>query len=67
MAFKIPSISSFVTVKGGATMMAPNAAANLQEVALCIRHGLSVVEVASTPHPNGEWGELIRLAAKKLI
>ena len=51
----------------GATMMAPNAAANLQEVALCIRHGLSVVEVASTPHPNGEWGELVRLAAKKLI
>ena len=51
----------------GATLMAPNAAANLQEVALCIRHGLSVIEVASTPHPNGEWGELVRLAAKKLI
>lgn len=51
----------------GATMMAPNAAANLQEVALCVRHGLSVVEIASTPHPNGEWGELVRLAAKKLI
>ena len=51
----------------GATMMAPNAVANLQEVALCIRHGLSVVEIASTPHPNGEWSELIRLAAKKLV
>ncbi|MBR3414847.1 NAD(P)/FAD-dependent oxidoreductase [Candidatus Saccharibacteria bacterium] len=51
----------------GAMMMAPDAAANLQEVALCVRHGLSVVEVASTPHINGEWGELIRLAAKKLI
>lgn len=50
----------------GATMMAPNAAASLQEVALCVRHGLSVLEIASTPHPNGEWGELIRLAAKKL-
>ncbi|MBQ8992264.1 NAD(P)/FAD-dependent oxidoreductase [Candidatus Saccharibacteria bacterium] len=51
----------------GATMMAPNAAACLQEVALCLRHGLSVVEIASTPHPNGEWGELVRLAAKKLV
>ncbi|MBQ3441407.1 NAD(P)/FAD-dependent oxidoreductase [Candidatus Saccharibacteria bacterium] len=51
----------------GATMMAPNAAANLQEIALCIRHGLSVVEVASTPHPNDDWGELVRLAAKKLV
>ena len=50
----------------GATMMAPDAAASLQEIALCIRHGLSVLEVASTPHPNSEWNELIRLAAKKL-
>ena len=51
----------------GATMMAPNAVTNLQEVALCVRHGLSVIEIASTPHPNGEWSELVRLAAKKLI
>ena len=51
----------------GTTLMCPNAAAYLQEVALCVRHGLSVVEIASTPHLNTEWGELVRLAAKKLV
>lgn len=67
--FKLGFVKLLANQQGkilGATMMAPSAAANLQEVALCIRHGLSILEVASTPHPNGEWSELIRLAAKKL-
>ncbi len=68
--FKLGFIKMLSNSQGrilGATMMAPNAVANQHEVALCVSHGLSVVEIASTPHPNGEWGELIRLAAKKLV
>jgi pyruvate/2-oxoglutarate dehydrogenase complex dihydrolipoamide dehydrogenase (E3) component len=51
----------------GAIMMAPNAAMALQEVAMVMRHNLSLIEIASTPHVYGEWGELVRMAAKKLL
>lgn len=51
----------------GATMVAPGAAAVLQEISMCIRHGIPVVEVASTPHVAGEWGQLLQLAAKQLL
>ena len=67
---KLGFVKILATAQGkilGATMMAPGAATCLQEVALCLRHGLSVVEIASTPHVAGEWGEIVKLAAKKLI
>lgn len=50
----------------GATIMAPQASLIAQEISLVIRHGLSAVELASTPHAINSWSELIRQAARKL-
>ena len=51
----------------GATIMAPGAAEIIQEVAVMVRHGFSVVEIASTPHVASSWSDLVRLAARELI
>jgi len=51
----------------GATMVGPHAADVLQEIALAIRHGLPLVQVASTPHPAEEWGNLVKIATRKLL
>ena len=51
----------------GATIMAPGAAEIIQEVAAMVRHGFSVVEIASTPHVASSWSDLVRLAARELI
>ena len=51
----------------GATLVAPHAADTMQELALAIRHGLPLVQVASTPHPANEWSNLIKIAARKIL
>lgn len=50
----------------GAVAMCPNAELIIEEVALAIRHKLSVVQLASTPHVSSSWSELVRLAAKDI-
>ena len=50
----------------GATMVCPDATLAIQEVALAIRHKLTVSQLASTPHVSASWSELIRLSASKL-
>lgn len=51
----------------GATMVGPCAALILQEVALAIRHNLSLTELASTPHAANDWGAIVKIAARKLL
>ncbi|MBQ3325670.1 NAD(P)/FAD-dependent oxidoreductase [Candidatus Saccharibacteria bacterium] len=51
----------------GAAMIGPNASEVLQEIALAIRHNLPLIEVASTPHKENDWNNLVRVAAKKLL
>lgn len=50
----------------GATVMAPNAAEVIQEVAVMVRHNFSVAEIANTPHVASAWTDLVRRAAKEL-
>ena len=50
----------------GATVMAPNADLIIQEIALAMRHDLTVVEIASTPHVASSWSDIIKVAARKL-
>ncbi len=50
----------------GATIMAPNAAEIIAEVAVMIRHNFSVMEIASTPHVATSWSDLVRIAAREL-
>ena len=50
----------------GATIVAPNAGLMIAELALGIRLGLSVVDIAETPHIASDWGELVRIAARRL-
>ncbi len=51
----------------GAAAICPNATEILQEIALAIRHNIPLVQIASTPHVNGSWSELVRIAVKQLI
>lgn len=50
----------------GASLMCPNSELLASELALAVRHRLSVVELASSPAISSSWGELIRLAARPL-
>ncbi len=50
----------------GATIVAPEATSLMQEIALAMKHSLSVYDLAETPHVATGWGELIRIAASKL-
>ena len=50
----------------GATIVAPSAGILVQELAFAIRLGLSVVDIADTPHAASDWGELVRIAARRL-
>ena len=50
----------------GATLMCPNAELIIEELALAVRHRLSAIEIASTPHVSSSFSELVRLAAKTL-
>ncbi len=51
----------------GATIVAPNANLMAAEISLVIRHNLSALELASTPHDINSYSYAIKLAAKKLI
>ncbi|MBR2708796.1 NAD(P)/FAD-dependent oxidoreductase [Candidatus Saccharibacteria bacterium] len=51
----------------GATIVAPNATDMAGELSLCIRHGVTALELASTPHATNSYSCLIKLAARKLV
>lgn len=51
----------------GATIVAPNVDLMIQEISFAVRHGLTVTQLASTPHVASSWSEAVRLAARKLI
>lgn len=51
----------------GATIVAPNAGLMAEELSMAIRHRLTTLEVASTPHISDSFNQAIKLAAKKLI
>lgn len=50
----------------GATIVAPNANLMASELALAIRHGLTAIELASTPHIYNSYSYAIKIAAKGL-
>lgn len=51
----------------GATIVSPNANLLIGEIALALRHNLTVLELASTPHITNSLNQAIYLAAKNLI
>ena len=51
----------------GASIVAPHASLLAEEIALAIRHGLTAVELASTPHIMNSYNYIIKLAATKLL
>lgn len=67
--FTIGLIKLLADSKGrilGGTIVCPEAALAIQELALATRQKLTVTELASTPHASSSWSELIRLASIKL-
>ena len=50
----------------GATIVAPNAELIAGELALAVRHNLSIREIVSTPHITNSWSYAIKLATKKV-
>lgn len=50
----------------GATIVAPDAETVIQEVALAIRMDAKLLDIATTPHSALGWGELVRIAARRL-
>ncbi len=51
----------------GATIVCPEADLVIQEVALAVRNGLKIDELASTPHVATSWSEAVRIAARELV
>lgn len=51
----------------GATIVAPNAQLMISELSLAIRHNITALEIASTPHIANTYNSLIKLAAKQLV
>ena len=51
----------------GGTIVAPNATAISAELAFAVRHNLTALELASTPHILNDFSYALKLAAKKLI
>lgn len=51
----------------GATIMAPGAGLLIQELALALRHNLSIADIADTPHLYHDWSELVRQATLQLM
>lgn len=51
----------------GATIVAPNAELLIQELATAVRHELTTLELASTPHITNSYNYTIKLAAKELV
>lgn len=50
----------------GAAIMAPHASAMIAELAVAVRHRLTALEIASTPHVANSFSYAIKLAAKQL-
>ncbi len=50
----------------GATIVAPHAAEIIHELALAVRHNLTIDQIADTPHGFLSWSEAVRVAANKL-
>jgi pyruvate/2-oxoglutarate dehydrogenase complex dihydrolipoamide dehydrogenase (E3) component len=50
----------------GATIVAPDAAEMIGELALAVKYNLTANQVATTPHAFLSWSEAIRVAAGKL-
>lgn len=50
----------------GATIMVPHASLIVPELAIAVRHHLTALEIASTPHIANSFSYAIKLAAKKL-
>lgn len=51
----------------GATIVAPHADLMIGELSLAVRHHLSAIEIASTPHIASSLSYAIKLAAKHLV
>ncbi len=51
----------------GASIVMPNAVLLSEEISLAIRHKLSALELASTPHTVNSYNYAIKLAAKSLL
>lgn len=51
----------------GASVVSPHAAEIINELALAIKHNLTVAQVAETPHAFLSWSEAVRVAAAKLV
>ena len=51
----------------GACIIAPHASLMIQELSLAQRHGLTVLELASTPHLMNTMNEAIKLATRNLL
>lgn len=50
----------------GGTIVAPHAGEMIHEVALAVKHNLTALQLAETPHAFLSWSEAIRVAAQKL-
>ena len=51
----------------GASIIAPQATLMIQELAMAVRFNLTPREILATPHPAGDWGELVRIACQRLL
>ena len=51
----------------GATIVSPNAELLAPEISLAVRHHLTALELASTPHHINSYNYAIKLAAKQLL
>lgn len=51
----------------GAVIVSPHAELITGELSLAIRHNLTVIELASTPHSINNYNHLVKLAARELI
>jgi dihydrolipoamide dehydrogenase len=50
----------------GSTIVSPHADLMVQELSMAIKYGLTAAEAANVPHVASGWGEVVRLAAKRL-
>lgn len=50
----------------GGTVVAPHAGEIIHEVAMAVRHNLTVAQVAAMPHAFLSWSEAVRIAATRL-
>ena len=50
----------------GCTVVAPEAGSVIQEVALAMKQGVLVSELAGVPHVNSAWSEGVRIVARRL-